>query len=68
LSKKSRLLAIQFPDRPQRSLYAIEDDNTETLMAKLTMGPRLLAKMSGSSLQVNRRGHPVKKDCGRRPI
>jgi hypothetical protein len=33
LSKKCRLLAIQYPDRPQPSLYAIEGGNTEKLMA-----------------------------------
>jgi hypothetical protein len=36
LSKNSCRLAIQFPDRPQPSLYAIEGRNTEKLMAKLT--------------------------------
>jgi hypothetical protein len=35
LSKKSWLLAIQFPDREQTSLYPIESRNTEKLMAKL---------------------------------
>ena len=36
LSKKSWLLAIQFPDREQPSLYAIEGGDAEKLMAKLT--------------------------------
>ena len=36
LSKKSWLLAIQFPDREQPSLYPIEGGNAEKLMAKLT--------------------------------
>jgi len=35
LSKKSWLLAIQFPDREQPSLYQIEGGDTEKLMAKL---------------------------------
>lgn len=34
LSKKSWLLAIQFPDREQPSLYQIEGGDTEKLMAK----------------------------------
>ena len=96
LSKKSWLLAIQFPDRPQPSLYAIEGGNTEKLMARLTAARDCWAKMSGAvpvitvcyevgydafwlarfleergveclvidpgSLQVNRRGRPVKTD------
>jgi hypothetical protein len=35
LSKNSWLLAIQFPEREQPSLYPIEGGNTEKLMAKL---------------------------------
>ena len=35
LSKKSWLLAIQFPDREQPSLYPIEGGDAEKLMAKL---------------------------------
>ena len=35
LSKKSWLLAIQFPDREQPNLYPIEGGNAEKLMAKL---------------------------------
>ena len=35
LSKNSWLLAIQFPDREQPSLYPIEGGNAEKLMAKL---------------------------------
>ena len=35
LSKNSWLLAIQFPDRPQPSLYPIKGGDTEGLMAKL---------------------------------
>src|SRR5215470_16322108 len=48
LSKKSWLLAIQFPDRPQPSLYAIEGGNTEKLMARLTAARDCWAKMSGA--------------------
>jgi transposase len=96
LSKNSWLLALQFPDRPQPSLYAIEGGNTEKLMAKLTSARDPWAKASGAvpmitvcyevgydafwlarflkecgveclvidpgSLQVNRRGRPVKTD------
>jgi len=36
LSKKSWLLAIQFPDREQPSVHAIGGGDTEKLMAKLT--------------------------------
>ena len=36
LSKKSWLLAIQFPDQEQPSLYPIEGGDAERLMAKLT--------------------------------
>jgi hypothetical protein len=48
LSKNSWLLAIQFPDRPQPSLYAIEGGNTEKLMTKLTAARDSWAKMSGA--------------------
>jgi hypothetical protein len=34
LSKNTWLLGIQFPDRPQPSLYPIRGGNTEDLMAK----------------------------------
>ena len=36
LSRNSWLLAIQFPDREQPSLFPIEGGNTEKLTAKLT--------------------------------
>jgi hypothetical protein len=36
LSKKSWLLAIQFPNREQPSLYPIEGGDAEKLIAKLT--------------------------------
>src|SRR6201981_483590 len=96
LSKKSWLLAIQFPDREQPSVYSIKGGDTEKLMAKLTAARDCWAKVSGSlpvitvcyevgydafwlarflkargieclvidpgSLQVNRRGRPVKTD------
>jgi transposase len=48
LSKNSWLLAIQFPDREQPSLYAIEGGNTEKLMAKLTAARDCWAKTSGA--------------------
>jgi hypothetical protein len=47
LSKNSWLLAIQFPDREQPSLYSIEGGNTEKLMAKLIAGRDCWAKTSG---------------------
>jgi hypothetical protein len=48
LSKNSWLLAIQFPDRPQPSIYAIEGGNTEKLMTKLTAARDSWGKMSGA--------------------
>jgi len=48
LSKNSWLLAIQFRDREQPSLYPIEGGNTEKLMAKLTAALDCWAKVSGS--------------------
>jgi transposase len=48
LSKKSWLLAIQFPDREQPSLYSIEGGDAEKLMAKLTAAWDRWAKVSGA--------------------
>src|SRR6266436_9038999 len=48
LSKNSWLLAIQFPDREQPSVYSIEGGNTEKLMAKLTAARDCWAKVIGS--------------------
>jgi transposase len=48
LSKKSWLLAIQFPDREQPSLYPITGGDTERLMAKLTAARERWAKTSGA--------------------
>ena len=48
LSKKSWLLAIQFPDREQPSLYPIAGGDAERLMAKLTAARDRWAKASGS--------------------
>ena len=48
LSKKSWLLAIQFPDREQPSVYSIKGGDTEKLMAKLTAARDCWAKMSDS--------------------
>lgn len=48
LSKKTWLLAIQFPDRPQPSLYPIKGGDTEDLMAKLSAASDRWAKVSGN--------------------
>ena len=48
LSKNSWLLAIQFPDRAQPSLYPIEGGNTEKLMAKLAAAQDYRAKAGGA--------------------
>jgi transposase len=48
LSKNSWLLAIQFPDREQPSVYSIEGGDTEKLMAKLTAARDCWAKVIGS--------------------
>ena len=48
LSKKSWLLAIQFPDREQPSVYPIGGGGTEKLMAKLTAARDCWAKVSGA--------------------
>src|SRR4029077_7060488 len=48
LSKKSWLLAIQFPDREQPSLYQIEGGDTKKLMAKLAAAHDCWAKVSGA--------------------
>jgi transposase len=47
LSKNSWLLAIQFPDREQPSLYRIPGGDTEKLMAKLAAAQDCCAKVSG---------------------
>src|SRR5262245_66646207 len=47
LSKNTWLLAIQFPDRPQPSLYPIAGGNTEDLVAKLIAASDRRAKVSG---------------------
>ena len=48
LSKKTWLLAIQFPDREQPSVYPIGGGDTEKLMAKLTAARDCWAKVSGA--------------------
>jgi transposase len=48
LSKKSWLLAIQFPDREQPSLHPIEGGDAERLMVKLTAARDRWAKVSGA--------------------
>src|SRR5215472_8814270 len=52
LSKNSWLLAIQFPDRTQPSLYPIEGGNTEKLMAKLTAAQGYWAKVNGAAAAI----------------
>ncbi len=47
LSKNSWLLAIQFPDRDNPSLYPIRGGNAEGRMAKLDAARERLAKVSG---------------------
>ena len=49
LSKNSWLLALQFPDRAQPSLYPIRGGDTVGLMAKLTAARDRWAKMSGKA-------------------
>jgi hypothetical protein len=46
LSKKSWLLAIQFPDQEQPSLYSIEGGDAERLIVKLTAARDRWAKVS----------------------
>src|SRR6266567_6995940 len=48
LSKNSWLLAIQFRDREQPSLYPIEGGNTDKLMAKLAAARDCWAKVNGA--------------------
>jgi transposase len=47
LSKNSWLLALQFPDRAQPSLYPISGGDTEGLIAKLMVARDRWAKLSG---------------------
>jgi transposase len=49
LSKNSWLLALQFPDRGQPSLYPIRGGDTVGLMTKLTAARDRWAKMSGKA-------------------
>lgn len=49
LSKNSWLLALQFPDRAQPSLYPLRGGDTVGLMAKLTAARDRWAKMSGKA-------------------
>ena len=49
LSKNSWLLALQFPDRAQPSLYPIRGGDTEGLMAKLMAARDRWAKVSGKA-------------------
>ena len=48
LSKNSWLLAIQFRDREQPSLYPIEGGNTDKLMAKLAAARNCWARVNGA--------------------
>ena len=47
LSKNSWLLGLQFPDRPQPSLYPIRGGDTQGLMAKLMAARDRWVKLSG---------------------
>ena len=49
LSKNSWLLGLQFPDRPQPSLYPIRGGDTQGLMAKLMAARDRWAKLSGKA-------------------
>ena len=49
LSKNSWLLALQFPDRAQPSLYPIRGGDTEGLMAKLMAARDRWAKVNGKA-------------------
>ena len=48
LSKKTWLLAIQFPDREQPSVYPVKGGDAGALMAKLIAARDRWAKVSGS--------------------
>jgi transposase len=52
LSKNSWLLAIQFPDRDNPSLYPIRGGNAEGLMAKLDAARDRVAKVTGQTPKV----------------
>ena len=52
LSKNRWLLAIQFPDRDNPSLYPIRGGNAEGLMVKLDAARKRLAKISGPTPKV----------------
>ena len=52
LSKNSWLLAIQFPDRDNPSLYPIRGGNAEGLMAKLDAARDRVAKLTGQTPKV----------------
>ena len=49
LSKSSWLLAIQFPDRPQPSLYRIKGGDAAGLMAQLLIARDRCAKATGKA-------------------
>src|SRR6201993_3299906 len=48
MSKKTWLLAIQFPDREQPSVYCIKGGDAAALLAKLIAARNRWAKVSGS--------------------
>jgi len=52
LSKNNWLLALQFPDRGQPSLYRIKGGDAETLMAKLTAARDRMTRVSGNGASV----------------
>jgi hypothetical protein len=49
LSKSSWLLAIQFPDRPQPSLYRIKGGDAAGLMSQLLIARDRCAKATGEA-------------------
>jgi hypothetical protein len=52
LSKNNWLLALQFPDRTQPSLYRLGGGDTEALMAKLMVARDRMARISGTTPSV----------------
>ena len=66
LSKDSWLLAIQFRDREQPSLYPIEGGNTEKLTAKLTAARDCWAQGERCAADDHVRAHIRVSDAGQR--
>jgi hypothetical protein len=68
LSKKTWLLAIQFPDRPQPSLYRIKGGDAEGLMAQLLIARDRCARSIGEVPSITLCYEIGYADAGRRPI